>query len=121
VPEAPPTVEAVTSTVPEPAGEVAVHDVVDEQLTEVAAVAPNCTVVAPAMKPVPVMVTTVPPPTGPTSGETALMVGGRVTLWLVVAEVAPLSDTVCPVKTWVLEVPAESVTVNETVYVPAEV
>jgi hypothetical protein len=100
---------------------VAVHEVVELQLTELAAVAPNCTVVDPGTKFVPVMVTTVPPPTGPVIGEIALTPRGSVKLWLVVAEAAPLSKTSCPVKTWVVEVPAESVTVKETVYVPPAV
>ena len=62
----PPTV-TVTSTVPVPAGEVAVQLVALAQLTLVAAAVPNVTVVAPAvvLKPVPVRVTTVPPPVGP--------------------------------------------------------
>jgi hypothetical protein len=93
---------------------VAVHDVA-EQLTEVPAPAPKATVVEPGTKPEPVMVTTVPPPSGPALGETAETVGGRVKLWLATAETPPLLDTVCPVKTWVLEVPAESVTVKVAV------
>jgi hypothetical protein len=62
----PPTV-TVTSTVPLPAGLVAVQLVVVEQLTPVAAVVPKSTVVASAVveNPVPVIVTVVPPPAGP--------------------------------------------------------
>ena len=37
------------------------HEVDDEQLTEVPDVAPNLAVLEPTTKPVPVMVTTVPP------------------------------------------------------------
>jgi hypothetical protein len=104
------------STVPaDPTGEVALHEVVKLQVTEVAAVAPNCTVVEPGTKPEPVMVTTVPPATGPVSGETVLTPRGRVKLWLATAEAPPLFETVWPVKTWVLDVPAESVTVSEAV------
>jgi hypothetical protein len=64
-----PTV-TVTSTVPVPAGLVAVQVVVELQLTEVPAVLPNSTVVAPAVveKPVPVIVTTVLPAGGPDVG-----------------------------------------------------
>lgn len=66
------------STVPaESAGDVAVHDVVEEQLTVELVIEPNSTVVAPApvRKLVPVMVTVVPPPTGPAVGLTTLTVG----------------------------------------------
>ena len=120
VEEVPPAFVAVMSTVPaDSAGDVAVHDVVDEQLTEVPAEEPKAIVVAPTMNPVPVMVTAVPPPIGPAAGLTAVMIGGSVKLWLVVAEAAPLSKTSCPVKTWVLEVPAVSVTVKEAVNGPA--
>ena len=68
---------AVTSTVPaEAAGEVAVHEVVEVQLTEVPAPVPKATVVAePMTKPVPVMVTTVPPPGGPATGLSPVTVG----------------------------------------------
>lgn len=66
-----------TSTGPEPDGEVAVHvaDVVEgEQETLVAELVPNFTVES-VVKPVPVMVTTVPPPSGPASGVTWVTVG----------------------------------------------
>ena len=66
----------VTSTVPaDSAGESAVHDVLDEQLTPVAAVEPKLTV-SPNWKPVPVMVTVVPPAVGPAVGLMAVTVGG---------------------------------------------
>ena len=58
-----------------PAGEVTEQVVVDEHDTAVAAVRPNLAVVAPATKPVPVMLTTVPPTNGPAVGEMALTVG----------------------------------------------
>jgi hypothetical protein len=69
VTEVPPGVVTVRSTVAgSSAGEVTVQLMV-VQTTEVAAVAPKLTVLDPATKPVPVTVTTVPPPTGPTVGE----------------------------------------------------
>ena len=60
----PPAVETVTSTDPLPTGEVALRLVGPEYETEVASVVPKSTVV-PAVKPVPVTVTTVPPASGP--------------------------------------------------------
>ncbi len=44
-------------------------------VTEVAAVVPKLTLELAATKPVPVMVTTVPPPAGPTLGEIAATTG----------------------------------------------
>ena len=75
----PPTV-TVTSTVPDPAGLVALQLVVLEQLTALAALLPKRTVVAPAvvLKPVPVMATTVPPAAGPLVGFIAVTLGGVV-------------------------------------------
>jgi hypothetical protein len=58
----------VTSTVPLPAGEIAVIDVALLTVNEVAAVPPNCTTVARARLS-PVMVTSVPPAVGPLFGE----------------------------------------------------
>jgi hypothetical protein len=57
------------------AGEVAVHEVPDEQLTEVPAVDPKDTVLEPTTKPVPVMVTTSPPPVPPATGLIPVTVG----------------------------------------------
>jgi hypothetical protein len=57
-----------------PAGVVAVIEVVLTTTTLVAAVLPNFTV-APAAKFVPVIVTAVPPATGPLFGDTLLTVG----------------------------------------------
>jgi hypothetical protein len=51
----------VTSTVPVPAGETAVIDVADVTVKLFALVAPNLTAVVP-VKPLPVIVTDVPPP-----------------------------------------------------------
>jgi len=63
------------STVPAaPPGEVAVHEVAEEQLTALAAMPPKLAAV-PSTKPEPVMVTTVPPTSGPPPELTALIVG----------------------------------------------
>ncbi|MHC2619285.1 hypothetical protein ACVIW2_001317 [Bradyrhizobium huanghuaihaiense] len=74
VAEVPPAVVTLTSTVPLPAGEVAVIWVAELTVKPVAAVAPNVTAVAP-VKLVPVMVTVVPPPAGPVVGEIEVTVG----------------------------------------------
>jgi hypothetical protein len=60
------------------AGAVAVIDVALETATAVAAVVPNDTV-APATKPAPVIVTTVPPVSGPDVGATDAIDGGGTT------------------------------------------
>jgi hypothetical protein len=118
--EAPTGVVTLTSTVPAAcAGEVAVQVVVDEQLTAVPAVPPKSTVVEPAANPVPVMVTLVPPACGPAVGLTAVTEGRRVTVRDVDADGPPLFDTVLPVKTVVVDVPAVSVTVSVAVKGPA--
>ena len=57
-----------------PAGEVAVIEVAEFTTTFVAAFAPNFTAVAP-VKSVPVMMTEVPPPTGPLAGLNNVTVG----------------------------------------------
>ena len=70
----------VTSTVPaDSPGEVAVQLVVDEQITAEAEVVPKSIAVSPATveNPVPVIVTEVPPETGPEMGETPVTVGGE--------------------------------------------
>ena len=65
----------VISTVPGlPAGEVAVICVSLRIVKPTAAVLPNCKPVA-VRKPDPVIVTLVPPPTGPRFGETPLITG----------------------------------------------
>src|SRR5208282_65100 len=66
-------VVTVTCTVPVPAGEVAVIDVAESAVT-VAAAEPNLTAVAPA-SPIPLMVTVVPPDSGPVSGLTPVTAG----------------------------------------------
>ncbi len=67
-------VVTVTSTVPVPAGEVAVIWVALTTVNEPAAVPPNRTALAPE-KLVPLMVTLVPPDGGPVFGLTAVTVG----------------------------------------------
>jgi len=66
-------VVTVTSTVPVPAGEVAVIEVAELAVT-VALVTPNVTAVAP-VKLVPVIVTLVPPAVVPEVGEIEVTVG----------------------------------------------
>jgi hypothetical protein len=62
------------STVPVPAGAVAVMDVGEFTVKPVAAVLPKSTAVAP-VNPVPVIVTVVPPAAGPYVGATDVTVG----------------------------------------------
>jgi hypothetical protein len=71
-------VVTVTETVPVPAGDTVLHEVVDGQSTGVAAFPdPKSTVVPPdaVEKPVPVRVTVVPPEAGPEVGEIEESVG----------------------------------------------
>jgi len=71
----PPGVVTVTSGVPVPAGETAEREVVPVEVTEVAAwPAPKATV-EPVVNPLPVMVTVVPPATGPSAGLIAVTAG----------------------------------------------
>ena len=70
----PPGVLTVTSTVPEPAGEVAVICVGDSAFSAVALLEPNLTSLA-AVRFVPVIVTVVPPAAGPLVGSTFVTVG----------------------------------------------
>jgi hypothetical protein len=51
-----------------PLGEVTEQLVLEEQLTAVAGLEPNLALVLPTTKPVPAMLTTVPPVSGPTLG-----------------------------------------------------
>jgi hypothetical protein len=75
----------VTVTAPAfPAGVAAVIVVLLTTATFVAAVAPNITV-APAAKFVPVIVTAVPPATGPLFGDTPVTVGAAAAVRLMVA------------------------------------
>jgi hypothetical protein len=67
--EVPPGVLTVTFTAPAVrTGDLAVHDVFEGQLTAVPALDPKAIFVAPATKPVPVTVTTAPPPRRPPFG-----------------------------------------------------
>ncbi len=65
--ETPPGPVTITSTVPVPAGLVAVISVAERTSTLVAALAPKLTFVA-SVKLVPVIVTDVPPTVGPSAG-----------------------------------------------------
>ena len=75
--DVPPTVVTVTSTMPEPAGEVAVIDVAEFTVKLAALLVPNFTAVAP-VNPVPVIATDVPPIADPEVGEIELTVGAGV-------------------------------------------
>lgn len=89
-------VVTVTSTVPEPAGAVAVIDVVLLMVKPVAFAPPNRTAVAP-VKPVPLIVIAVPPPPGPDVGDMDATVGpllgagSTITVTLITRVVLPLS------------------------------
>ena len=85
----------VTVTAPvAPAGVVAVIDVALTTVTPVAAVEPNFTV-APVAKFVPVIVTAVPPATGPLFGDTLVTVGGAAYVYpLARVPLCPLTVTV---------------------------
>jgi hypothetical protein len=74
VAEVPPGLVTVTSTIPAPAGEVAVIEVALLTTTPVAALAPKWTAVAP-VRLVPVMVTLVLPASGPAFGAMLVTVG----------------------------------------------
>ena len=83
---------AFTSTVPTAcAGETTVHVVLEVQLTDVAFVVPNLKTVAvlPRAKPVPVMVTLVPPALEPLLGLTPATVGRNLKLSLVDVALMP--------------------------------
>jgi hypothetical protein len=72
----PPEFATVTSTMPVPAGEVAVIVVALTTVNAAAAVDPKLTAVARA-KPVPVIVTAVPPAVEPMAGVIAVTVGAE--------------------------------------------
>src|SRR5579862_8717355 len=72
----PPAPVTVTLTVPAPAGDVTVIEVVEPTTTSVPWAAPNVTV-SPVLKPVPVIVTFVPPTVGPVGGDTDVTVGAE--------------------------------------------
>ena len=99
---------------PDPGGEVAVHDVTEVQLTDVPASAPKVAVVAPGTNPKPVTVTTVPPITGPVTGAIPVTPGiDAYVNWsaLKVAEVPPAVVTVM----LTVPVPGGEVLVHEVV------
>ena len=73
----PPVVVTVTSTVPVPAGAVTLTEVAVLAVSPVASAAPKFTAVAP-LRFDPVMVTTVPLPTGPAAGDSWATVGTGV-------------------------------------------
>ena len=73
----PPGPLTVTSTVPLPAGEVAISSLSSTTTKLGEALEPKSTLVAP-VKLVPIMVTDVPPVVGPLVGETAVTVGGAI-------------------------------------------
>ena len=75
--DVPPGLVTVMSTVPLPAGEVAVIDVGELTVKPVVLVAPNFTAVAP-VKLRPVIVTEVPPAPGPDTGEIDVTVGPAI-------------------------------------------
>ena len=68
-------VVTLTVTAPAPAGATAVICVAELTVKLVALMPPNCTAVAP-VKPVPVMMTLVPPAAGPDVGARPVIVGG---------------------------------------------
>jgi hypothetical protein len=82
VAEVPPAVVTVTLTVPaDSAGDVAVMEVAELTVTAVAVMVPNITV-AEEVKPVPMMVTEVPPAVLPLAGVIDVTVGlGGVDAW----------------------------------------
>ena len=76
VAEEPAGVVMLTSTVPVPRGVTALTCVLESTVKLVAATFPNNTAVAPA-KPLPVIVTLVPPASGPLRGAIRVMMGAR--------------------------------------------
>ena len=103
VADVPPAVVTLISTVPVPAGEVAVIEVAELKVKLAAAVAPKVTAVTP-VKLVPVMVTVAPPVCGPDVGEIEVTVGDGIYVNWSAADVA--------------EVPPVVITLTSTVPVP---
>ena len=108
-------VVTVTLTMPAvPAGAVALIDVAETKVTEVPAVEPNITVVAPLTNPVPVRVTTVPPATGPLAGLSEVTAGAAAYVnWLAVAVADVPPAVVVAVTLTVPAVPAGAVALIE--------
>ena len=106
----PPVVATVTSTVPVPAGAVAVICEALLTVKPVAAVAPNVTAVA-LLKFEPVMVTLVPPAVGPAVGEMLVTVGAGIYVNWLAAPVALVPPAVVTVTFTVPALPAGAVAV----------
>ena len=87
----PPGVVTVTSTLPLPAGEVAVIELSELTVKLVASLLPNTTAEA-LPRFVPVIVTEVPPASGPSLGDTPVTVGGGGRTGAVAEEVAGLLE-----------------------------
>jgi hypothetical protein len=89
-----------------PGGETAVHEVVLAHLTPVAAVLPNLIAVAPDVleKPLPVMVTEVPPLSGPDVGWTFETVGGLT---------VPTGVALASLEDWVRTAPSAATTTKK--------
>jgi hypothetical protein len=103
--EVPPGVTTVTSTVPAgPAGAVTVILLVELTVNVAAAEEPKLTAETP-LKLVPVIVTVVPPATGPADGLTPVTVGG---LWNVNWSAVLVADVPPGEMTWTLTAPAAS-------------
>ena len=82
VADVPPMSVTVTSTVPaDPAGDVAEIRVVLMMLYLSASVPPNCTKDS-SVKPVPVIITEVPPAVEPAVAESVVTVGGTIYVYL---------------------------------------
>ena len=69
-------VSCMSTTLAAAGGAVATHVMLELHETALAVVAPNVAVVLVAVKPVPVIVTTVPPDVGPVVGVIEVIVGG---------------------------------------------
>jgi hypothetical protein len=94
VEDVPDGVVTTTSTVPVPAGDVAVIDESEFTVKVVAAADPNLTEVAP-VNPLPITLTTVPPAAGPAFGETPETTVAYMNLSAaLVVEVPPIVVTV---------------------------
>jgi hypothetical protein len=107
----PPGVVTVASTAPAaPAGVVAVSDVSEPTVNDAAGVAPKLTAVAP-VKADPVIVTVVPPASGPAAGLTLLTVGPLVYVNRSRVDVADVPPAVVTVRSTVPALPAGAVAV----------
>jgi hypothetical protein len=98
----------VTSTAPDPAGEVAVIDVALLNANVLAAMPPKLTAVAP-VKLVPVIVTEVPPAAGPEDGVIPVTVGGATYVYWSLTLVALVPPGVVTAMSTVLAAPGGAV------------